>query len=336
MTSLDPRFSSLFYDCRSMDSIRAVASIVALMLWCSLTAHRAFCQDYPNKPIRIFAGGAGGSADFAARLIAHGITGPLGQPVVVENRPSAITPSIVAKSPPDGYTIHVTGTVALVAPFISKVTYDPAKDFTPITVAATSPLVLVVHPSVPAKSVRELLALAKARPGQLNWATASVGGSAYLSAELFKSMSGVNIVSVPYKGAAPALSDTISGELQILFSNDDSLETYLKQGRLRALAVTSAASSLLYPGLPPIAATLPGYESASILGLWAPAGTPMPIIIRLNEEIVRFLNRQEVREEFLSIGTEVVASSPRQFADLIKSEMTKWGKVIKNAGLTVQ
>ena len=293
-------------------------------------------QDFPSKPIRLFAGGAGGSADFAARLIAQGISGPLGQPVIVENRPSNVTPQIVAKAPPDGYTMHVTGTVALVAPFLANVEYDPVRDFAPITIAATSPLVLVVHPTLPVKSTKELVALAKARPGQLNFGTASIGGSAHLSAELFKSLAGINIVTIPYKAAPPALADMLSGELQLLFSNDDSLETHLKSGRLRALAVTSAQPTALHPGLPTVAATVPGYESASILGLWAPAGTPAAIINRLNQEIVRVLNKPEVKEKFFSIGTEIVGSSPAQFAAFIASEMAKWGKVIKDANIRTQ
>lgn len=315
---------------------RIIACLSAVGLIC-LGTNVASGQNFPIKPIRIFAGGAGGSADFAARLIAQGLTGPMGQPVIVENRPANVTPDIVARSAPDGYTIHVTGSVALVAPFLERVSYDPIRDFSPITIAVSSPLVLVVHPALPVKSVKDLITLAKSKPGVLNYGNASTGGSAHLSAELFKSMANINITMIPYRAAAPALNDTLSGELQVLFSNDDSLKAHLASGRLRALAVTSAKPTALFPGLPTMASEgVPGYESASILGLWAPAGTPTSIINRFNEEILRVLSKPDVKEKFYSIGTEVVGSSPEEFSAFIKSEMTKWSKVLKGAGIGIQ
>lgn len=296
-------------------------------------------QDYPNRPVRILTSAAGGTTDFTARLIAQGISGPLGQQVIVENRPGspAIAGGIVAKATPDGYTLLAYGPSILLMPFLrSNVPYDPVRDFSPISLTDTSPTVLVVHPSVPVKSVKELIALAKARPGELNYGRASVGGANHLPMELFKAMAGVNIVTVPYKGGGPAVIGLLGGEVDLLFGTAASVIAHVKSGRLRALAVTSAQPSALFPGLPTVAADLPGFESGTKNGMFAPAGTPAAIISRLNQEIVRFLKRSDVKAKLMGSGVEAVGSSPEQYRATIHSEMAKWGKIIKDAGIRAE
>ena len=295
-------------------------------------------QDYPNKPIRIITNGPGGNNDFIARLIAQGISGPLGQPVVVVDQPSGSIPmETVVKAPPDGYTLLVNGTPLWILPLIrNNVPWDPIKDFSPITLVVNSPNVLVVHPSLPAKSVNELIALAKARPGELNYASVGPGSGAHLAAELFKSLTGVNIVHIPYKTAAQVINDLIGGQVQLTFAVVAAATSHIKSGRLRALAITSAQPSALFPGLPTVAATVPGYEAAGMSGLFAPAKTPEAIISRLNQEAVRFLKTAQAREQLFNNTLEAVGSSPEEFSIKIKSEMTKLGKVIRDADIHEQ
>ena len=317
-----------------------------MLVWCvnvllpvsmmMLGAGLVSAQSFPNKSIRIVTAEAAGGADFVARLIAHGASGSLGQQVVVENRGgSAIIPAqFVAKAPPDGYTLLVYGNNFWLLPFIQNVPYDPVKDFSPLTLAARSPNMLVVHPSLPIKSVKELIALAKSRSGALNYASAATGGSSHLAAELFKAMAGVNIVRVPYKGTVPGITDLIAGQVQLMFGTTGTLAHHVKSGRLRALAVTSAQPTALAPGLPTVAAAgLPGYEAESAYGLFAPAGTPAPILSRLHEETVRVLIRPEVKERLFNTGVEVVGNTPEAFTASIKSDMLRMGKVIKDAGI---
>ena len=291
-------------------------------------------QSFPNKPIRIVTSAPGGGADLVARVIAQGISGPLGQQVVVDNRTGgAILGDIVSKAPPDGYTLLLTGSFWIL-PLIQKVSFDPVRDFAPITLASTEPNVLVVHPTVAAKSVKELIASAKARPGELNYSSGPSGGTAHLAGELFKAMAGINIVRIPYKGGGPALNGLLSGEVQLTFSSASSVALYAKSGRLKALAVGSAEPSVLAPGLPTVAASgLPGYESVSINGIFVPAGTPAPIVKRLNHEIVRVLNQADVKERLLNSGTEAIGSSPGQFATAVKSDLARMSKVLRDAGI---
>ncbi len=254
-------------------------------------------QAYPHKPIRILASEPGGSLDFTARLVAQGLTANLGQQVIVENRPSGvITGEIVSKAQPDGYTLLSHGSPLWLLPFLQdNVPYDPLRDLSPIALIVTSPNILVVHPSLPVKSVRELIALAKARPGALNYGTTTLGGPSHLSGELFKSMARVKIVAVPYKGAAQSVQDLISGRVELAFPSAAAATAHIKSGRLRALAVTSAQPSALFPGLPSISASgLPGYESVGKFGMFAPAGTPANIVKRLNQDVVQVINRAEV------------------------------------------
>jgi len=294
-------------------------------------------QNYPVKPIRIITAEAGGGNDFAARLLAQRLTRSLGQPAIVENRGGAggaIAAETAAKAAPDGYTLLLyAGNVWTIPLLRSNVQYE-VQDFAPITWIARSPNTVVVHPSLPVKNIKELIALAKARPGQLNYASGGSGSATHLSVELFKAMASVNIVRVPYKGNAPALNDLVAGQVQVMFPTAATVAPHLTSGRLRALAVTSAEPSVLAPGLPTVAsAGLPGYESISIYGLFAPSKTPPAIVRLLNQECAQYLRTTEVKERFFKMGVETVGSTPEEFAAAIKSDMTKMAKVIKDAGI---
>lgn len=297
-----------------------------------LGAGAASGQDYPSKPIRIVTGTPGGGNDIVSRQIGQGISGPLGQQVIVENRPSALTSETVAKAPPDGYTLMVQGATVWITPLLQKVNYDIVNDLSPLALISRDIFIVVVHPSVPVKSVKELIALAKAKPGELNYSTGTPGGSTTLSGALLKSMAGVNMVAIPYSG--PLIAPVVSGEVHFTILEPSVVTPHVKSGRLRALAVTSAEPSALAPGLPTVSATgVPGYESVGMTAIFAPAKTPAAIIARLNQEIVRFLNRAEVKEQFLNRGSEVVASTSDQFAATMRSDIAKWAKVIKEAGI---
>jgi tripartite-type tricarboxylate transporter receptor subunit TctC len=310
----------------------AVAAVVA----CSHAVVDA--QTYPHRPIRIIAAEQGGQGDLTSRIIAQGITGPLGQPVIVESRGGGVVPAqIVALAPPDGYTLILAAGNLWIGALLQKTPYDPVKDFTPITIAVSSPNVLVVHPSLPVKSVKELIALAKSKPAELNYGSGSSGGSSHLAAELFSYMAGVKIVRIPYKGNTPALIDLVSGQLQLMFPNSASGMPHIKAGRLRGLASTSIAPTELVPGLPTVSASgLRGYELVALFGVLAPAKTPAAIVARLNQEIVRFLKTPEVKDKFFAMAVEVVASSPEALASAMKSEMATMGKVIKAAGIKAE
>ena len=293
-----------------------------------------FSQDFPSKPVRIVTSAAGGGGDTITRLLSQAISGPLGQPVIVDNRGGILSSEAVAKAPPDGYVLLSLPNNFWLLPFMQNVSYDPVKDFLPITLTVRAPNVIVVHPSLPVKSVKELIAFAKAHPGQLNFAAGSTGSSSHLAAELFKYTLGIKIVHIPYKGAAAALNDTISGQVHLLFSNTAAVAPHVKSGRIRPLAVTTAQPSALAPDLPTVAAAgLPGYEAAALYGMFAPAGTPASIIGRLNQETVRALARSDVKERFFNAGVETVGTTPEQLAAIVKSEMNRMGKVIKEAGI---
>ena len=298
----------------------------------------ATAQNYPSKPVHIVAGDAGGGGDLVARILAPGLAISLGQPVIIENRGGAggiIAAQAVVKALPDGHTVLLYGNGLWLLPFLrDDVPFDPVKDFTPITLATRSPNILVVHPSLPVKSVRELIAYAKARAGALNYASSGTGSSDHLAAELFKSLGGGESVRVNYKGTATALTGVISGGVQLMFPSAGSAAPHIKAGRLRALAVTTAQPSAIAPGVPTIASSgLPGYECGQSLGILAPARTSAPIVNRLNQELVRVLGSAEVTERFFNAGVESVGNSPQEFAAAIKSDMSIWGKVIKDAGI---
>ena len=300
-----------------------------------LIAGVASGQSYPTKPIRIFTFGVGGASDFTARLIAQGITGPLGQPVVVENRPTGVIPGdIVAKAPPDGYSLLVVGGTFWNGPLLQATPYDPIRDFSPITLANRSPLFVTVHPSLPVKSIKELIALAKGRPGVLNYASDGAGGPPHLAAEYFKSMAGVDIVGIRYKSGASQMAELIGGHVQLIFGNAAQVTLHIKSAKLRALAVTSAQPSVLAPNLPTVSASgLPGYEVDTMTGAFSPAKTPDAIIKRLNQEMVRYLKTVEARDRFLGINVEAVGTSPEEFGTVVRSEMARMEKVVKSAGI---
>lgn len=292
---------------------------------------------YPTKPIHIVTAAAGGGGDFSARIIAQGLTNSFGQQVTVDNRGGGngiIAAQTVTNAPADGYTLLLYPNPLWLLPFLQdNVPYDPVQDFVPISLTDRAPNVLAVHPSLPVMSVRELISLAKARPGKLNYSRASVGSPVHLAAELFKDMAGIDIVAIPYKGGGPATLALLAGEVELSFvSLGASGAAAIKSKRLRALAVTTAEPSPLLPGLPTMAASgLPGFEAVSVKGIFAPAGTPASIINRLNQEIVQILRRPEVRERFFNSGGEVVGNSPAEFESFLKSDMAKWGRLIKAA-----
>lgn len=299
-----------------------------------LGAAATWAQDYPTKPIRLFASAAGGGTDFAARVLAQGLTAGMGQPLVVENRAVYNAIETVAKAAPDGYSLLVMGIPVWLTPFLQdNVAWDPVRDFQPVTTLTRQVTILLVHPALPVKSARELIALAKARPGELNYGSGGTGTSSHLAAELFKSMAGVGLTRINYKGAALAVNDLLGGQLQVMFGNPGSAAVHAKSGRLRALAVSSAQPSALYPGLPPLASVVPGYELVEILGLLAPSRTTAAIVNRWNQGAARLLNNSDLREKFLNAGSEVATGTPEAFAIAIKSDMTKLGKVIKDARL---
>jgi tripartite-type tricarboxylate transporter receptor subunit TctC len=297
----------------------------------------ASAQDYPTNPIRIITSPAGGGNDFVARLVGRAITGPLGQQVVVDNRATRLIADIVAKAPPDGYTLLVTGSAHWIGPLLEKVTYDPIRDFASISLIDRAPSILVVHPSMPVKSVKQLIALAKARSGELNFAVGGPGSSNFIGAILFNNMAKVNIVRIPYKGTGPAMTAVMSGEVHAMLASAGGAAIHVKSGRLRALAVGSAKRSPLAPGLPTIAeAGIPGYVSEALHALLAPAKTPPAIVARLNQEVTRYLHSPEARDVFLKSGTEPAPTSPEEFTALMKSENSKIGEVLKAAGIGVQ
>ncbi len=299
----------------------------------------AYAQSYPTKPIRVVTSEPGGGNDFAARAIGQAIGPRLGQPWVIDNRGGAggaIAAETVAKAPADGYTLLVYAANIWIIPLLrSNVPYDVLRDLAPITWAARSPNTVVVHPSLPVTSMKELIALAKARPGQLSYGSGGTGATSHLSAELFKSMAKVDILRVPYKANPPALNDLMGGQVQLMFSTASSVTPHLRSGRLRALAVTSAEPSPLAPGLPTVAsaANLPGYESISIYGVFAPAKTPEAIVRQLNQAIVAVLNQPDVRERFFNVGVETVGSTSEQFTAVIRADIARMAKVIKDAGI---
>ena len=302
----------------------------------ALAAGAACAQNYPIRSIRMVTSEPGSGTDTLARLLAQGMSPSLGKQVVVDNKGGGILAiDNVLKAPPDGYTLLLYGTSLWLSPLMrDNSPYDPVRDFAPIVLATISPNVLAVHPSLPVESVKELIALARARPGELNYGSGSTGAPTHLAAELFKTMAGVNIVRIPYKGTGSAVNALIAGQVQLMFVSSSSVMLHARTGKLKALAVTTAQPTALAPGLPTVAATgLPGYEAASFFGIFAPAGTPAALIDRLNGEVLRVLARTDVKERLFNTGMEIVGATPAEFAATIKSDIAKWGKVIKAAGI---
>jgi tripartite-type tricarboxylate transporter receptor subunit TctC len=309
----------------------------ALLGIAALWTGAATGQDYPSRTVRIVTAPAGGGNDFSARLVARGISGPLGQQVIVDNRPTVLAPEIVAKSPADGYTVLLNGSAHWIGPFVSKVSYDPVTDFAPLILVDRTPVILVVHPSLPVKSVKQVIALAKAKPGQLNVSSGAPGASNYLGGMLFNHYAKVDILLVPYKGAAPAMTAVMSGETQLMFASPGGSMSHVRSGRLRALGVGSEKPSELAPGIPTIASSgVPGYVCETLHAMFAPAGTPAAAISRLHQAIDRFLQSAEGKSQFIKGGVEAAPSTPDQLAAIMKSEMATIGKVLRAAGVKPQ
>ncbi|MBI3936370.1 MAG: tripartite tricarboxylate transporter substrate binding protein [Betaproteobacteria bacterium] len=312
------------------------------LLLCTLLllfAGAVHAQGYPARTIRfIVPGPPSGATDILARIVGQKLAEGWGKQVVVENLPGAggtVGTGVAAKSPPDGYTITMghAGTHAIAVSLYRRLSYDPLRDFAPITLVAVGPNVLLVHPSLPVKSVKELIAFARVRPGQLNYASGGIGLGQHLSGELFKHMAGIDIVHVPYRGSAPALVDLLTGQVSLMFPNIPASLPHIQSGKLRALAVTSARRSALMPQLPTVSeAGLAGYEATAWFGVFAPAGTPKDVVAKLNAQIVKIIQSPDVRALITRQGMDVVGNSPDEFATHVRAEITKWAKVVKESG----
>ncbi len=317
----------------------ALLRIILTLLGIALSSAAA-AQAYPTKAIRFISPYApGGTTDIMARLIAAKLNESWGQPVIVENRAGAngnVGADVVAKSAPDGYTILMgaIGPLCINVLMYAKMPYDPLKDLAPVVQTATVPLILVVHPSLPTKNVKEFIALMKARAGQFNYASAGSGSPQHLTAELFKTMAKVDMNHIPYKGSGPALIDLVGGQVPFAFESTIPVLPYIKSGRLRALGITSAQRWPLVPDLPTVAdGGVPGFEAITWYGVAAPAAVPADIVKRLNAEITRVLNLPDIKQRLADLGTPMVAGTPEQFGALIRSEVVKWGKVVKQANV---
>lgn len=318
---------------------RRLLLVVALALVTPL----AHGQDYPAKPIRfIVPFPPGGGNDTVARLVAQKLTLALRQQVLVDNRPGAgglIGAEVAARSPGDGYTMFLAGvaTHGILPNLRKKLSYDPLKDFEAVSLIASAPLLVVVHPSLPVRNVKDLIAIAKAKPGQVNYASNGAGGSSHLAVELFQMMAGVKLVHVPYKGLAPALSDLLSGEVQVMFSSAVAMMPQVKAGRLRAIAMTGARRSPAIPNIPTVAESgLPGYETGSWYGVVVPAGTPRAAVDRLSREIQAIVKSPEFTSKLNEEAVIAVGSTPEAFERHIRSELARWAKVIKSAKIELE
>jgi tripartite-type tricarboxylate transporter receptor subunit TctC len=319
-----------------MKILRFVAAVLAALL--ASSAH----AQYPNRPVKLIVPfPPAGATDVVGRLLAMKLGERLGQPVVVDNKPGAggtIGSDLAAKSAPDGYTILIaTSSTHSIGPMLQKLPYDPIKDFSPITHVANVPNVLVVSPTLPVKSVQELVALAKAKPGQLNFASSGVGTIVHLNAELFKLISGTDIVHIPYKGTALSITDVASGSVAMLFDSLASVMPHIKSGKVKPLAVNASRRQSLLPDIPTLAeAGMPQFDRYTWFGVFAPAGTPRDIVAKLHAEIIAALQAPDLLERFTAIGAEPVGSTPEQFVERIRSDAAKWGEVIRAANVKVQ
>ncbi|MEO7726136.1 MAG: tripartite tricarboxylate transporter substrate binding protein [Burkholderiales bacterium] len=307
--------------------------------WLMTGAASASAADYPEKPVRFVVGFTpGGPSDLVARLLGQKLAEMWGQQVVIDNRAGAggnIAAELVAKAPGDGYTLLLgnNSILATNAALYGKLAYDPVKDFAPVILVASQPNILVVHPSLPVRSVKELIALAKSKPGQLNYASSGSGAAAHLSGELFKTMARVDMVHIPYKGAGPALNDVLAGQDQLMFATALSVVPHIKSGRLRALGVTTASRMKSMPELPTIAeAGVPGFEATTWHGIVMPSNTPAALVLRVNADTAKVLNLPDIRERFSSLGGEIIGGTPDEFAAYIKKEIPKWAKVVRDSG----
>jgi tripartite-type tricarboxylate transporter receptor subunit TctC len=312
-----------------------IAALVLLAL-----ASTADAQSWPSKPIRIISPyPPAGANDLLARIIAPKLSEQLGQPVVVENRAGAtgnIGAELVAKAPADGYTLLMgqAGNLTINISLMAKIPFDPVRDFSPVTMVASTPNVLVVHPSLPVRTVKDLIALAKAKPGQINYATSGIGSPGHLAAELLNKSAGIRLVHIPYKGAAPALLDVVAGNAHLYFTSAVSAQPFIPSGRLRMVAVASAKRSPSLPEVPTVAeAGFPEFDVSSWWGVVAPASTPREVVMRLQTEIHRVIALPEIRAKLAEQGLDIATNTPEQFAAYIKSETAKWAKLIREVGV---
>src|SRR5688572_25937037 len=320
-------------------SDRVMRFRIPFLLCCAVAAFAASAQQYPTRPVRFVVPFApGGSVDTLARTIGPRLSDTLGQQIVVDNRPGGngdIGMLIVAKAPPDGYTILLgyIANLAIAPSLYPKMPYDPARDYAPVTQIATSPNVLTAHPSVQAKGLQELIALAKAKPGSVNFASTGVASVGHLTGELLNSLAGMKMTHVPYKGGGQAIIDLVGGHVQVMFSGFSAAMPHIKSGKIRALAVTGAKRSPALPEVPTIAEQgFPGVEATAWYGVLAPAGAPQPVVVRLHRELVKVLKLPDVVQRLDALGFEMVGSTPEQFSSYMRTETAKWAKVVKASG----
>ena len=319
-----------------------MATEAALALNVALVCEPALSQSYPTRPVRMIVPSApGGPADIVGRAVGQGLSEVLGQQVVVDNRAGAggsIGAELVARGTPDGYTVMIShsGPLAIEPLLHAKPTYDPAKDFEPISLVAASPYLLLVNPSVPAKSVKDLIALARSRPGKLNYASGGPGTGIHMAAELFNVVAGTQITHVPYKGAGPGMTALIAGEVDMMFNGVSAALPQVKAGKVRALAVASAKRSALLPDLPAISESALNFDTSGWYGFVAPRGTPASITSKLHADVVKALGTPQMKERLSSLGIEPIGTTPAQFAAFLREELAKWGKVIKAARIKAE
>jgi tripartite-type tricarboxylate transporter receptor subunit TctC len=330
-----PKNSSFVVSIRA--GARALLAAPALLAWPGGPVH---AQNFPTQVVRIVVPtAAGGGLDIVARQLAQKLTDAWGQGVIVDNRAGAggtIGADVVAKAPPDGHTIAlVSSTFPINASLYSKLPYDSLRDFAPVTLVVNSPLILVVNPALPVHSVKELVALAKARPGQINYASTGNGGVIHLATELMKSLAGINLTHIPYKGTVPAVTDVMGGQVELTITGVPVAMPHVATGKLRALAVTGSRRSAAAPNVPTIGETIRGYEFNNWFGILAPAATPKETLVRLHDGIVRALQAPDVRQRMLAQGDEPAGTSSAQFADMIRQEITKYAKLVKDIGVHI-
>ena len=316
---------------RPLRGMAAVAFAAATVVAAVVQAQ----EPYPSKVIRIVTSAPGSNNDWGARLLGDEISPSLGHRVIVENR-GGLAAEVVAKSPPDGYTLLFYGPAAWTMQLFRPIGFDPQRDLAPVIMAISSPIVLVVHPSVPVKSVKELIALARARPGALNYASGTIGATPFVAGELFNYLAKVKIVRVPYNGTGPSVIGLVSGEVELMFPGAGSVWHFIEQKRLRALGVASEKPSALTPGLQPIGLTVPGYEATSYMAFFMPARTPPAIINRINREFMQALAKPDVKEKLLKGGTEPVGGTPEDLGAYVRNDIARIEKLVKSAGIVAK
>jgi tripartite-type tricarboxylate transporter receptor subunit TctC len=322
-----------------MPILQRVSSLIALAVFCLASAAASIAQDYPSRPVKMIVPfGAGGPTDIFTRLLAEELRKALREPFVMENRPGAgtiIGSDAAAKSPPDGYTLlMVSATQTTTETLVPNKPYKLLRDFVPVASLLNSELVMVVHPSVPVNTVKEFIALAKSKPGALNYASSGVGSNYHMAGELFKNLTGTDILHVPYKGSSGARNDIISGQIEMMFDSVPSMAPMIQAGRVKALGTTGKVRSAILPDVPTLSeAGVPGYEATIWIGVMAPAGTPQPIVTLLSTEINKILGRADVREAWKKQGANTMVMTPEQFGGYVQSEIDKWAKVIQANGI---